>query len=128
MAAVRWTPNCSTKSVPDVIQLALTCGSYAETLQEALGKDLAFHDWQVNRVDTPDPSRDGVIVVDAESLERLRRPLRNPERIVLITRKGPELLSRAWDAGIVSVVGDTDPLSTAMLAILAARFRARKAA
>jgi tRNA pseudouridine-54 N-methylase len=97
-------------------------------LQKALGSDLAFHDWQVKRVDTPDASRDGVIVVDAESLERLRRPLRNPERVVLITRKGPDLLNRAWDAGIVSVVGDTDPLSTAMLAILAARFRARKAA
>ncbi|HYM12953.1 MAG TPA: hypothetical protein VEU62_19595, partial [Bryobacterales bacterium] len=123
-----WTSNCITKGVPDLIQLALACGSYAEMLQKALRNDLAFHDWQVKQVDTPDPSRDGVIVMDAESLERLRSPLRNPERVVLVTRKSPELLNQAWDAGIVSVVGDTDPLSTAMLAILAARFRARKAA
>jgi hypothetical protein len=54
-------------------------------------------------------------------------PIRCPERIVLVSSDDPESLAKAWDAGVNSVVYDRDPLTTAMLAVLAARLRATKA-
>ncbi len=53
-------------------------------------------------------------------------PLSNPERVVLITRKDPQLLAQAWDAGIVSVVSCEDPVNTVLLAIMAAALRVGK--
>ena len=58
---------------------------------------------------------------------RLPLPLAHPERVVLITRKDPQHLSRAWDAGIVSVVSVDDAPSTVLLAIMAAALRIPKA-
>ena len=107
-----------------MVQLALAPTPYASKLQEALLRDRAFQGCQVLPVRMPDPKKNGVIVVDA--LDRLTFPLQNPERVVLITHKDPEQLGRAWNAGIVSVVYDSEPVSTAMLAVLAARFRAAK--
>jgi hypothetical protein len=46
--------------------------------------------------------------------------------VVLITRKDPQHLSRAWDAGIVSVVSEDDPANTVLLAIMAAALRVPK--
>ena len=63
------------------------------------------------------------MVLDEEAFERLPLPLSNPERVVLITRReaqDPQLLAQAWEAGIVSVVSEEDPLSTVLLAIMAA--------
>jgi len=48
-------------------------------------------------------------VLDEAAFARLPLPLSNPERVVLITRKDPQLLAEAWDAGIVSVVSGADP-------------------
>jgi len=107
-----------------VVQLALGRESYANTLRLALLDEQAFRGWRVNRVEAPDLSQNGVIVVDAEALDRLTCPLPHPERVVLIAHKDEQHLHRAWDAGIVSMVYDHEPVSTAMLAILAARFRA----
>lgn len=109
-----------------VIQLALAQTPYAKALREAIRREQAFRGWKVLPVERPDPDKTGVIVVDAETLDRLMLPVPNPERVVLITRKDPEHLGRAWNAGIVSVVFDNEPVSTAMLAILAARFRIPK--
>ena len=50
----------------------------------------------------------------------------NPERVVLITRKDPQLLAQAWEAGIVSVVSAEDPINTVLLAIMAAALRVAK--
>ena len=47
--------------------------------------------------------------------------------MVLITRKDPQRLSRAWEAGIVSVVSVDDAPSTVLLAIMAAALRVPKA-
>ena len=43
--------------------------------------------------------------------------------MVLITRQDPQLLAQAWEAGIVSVVSQDDPMSTVLLAIMAAALR-----
>ena len=55
---------------------------------------------------------------------RLPLPLSNPERVVLITRKDPQLLAEAWDAGDrLRGVSEQDPISTVLLAIMAAALR-----
>jgi hypothetical protein len=66
--------------------------------------------------------------VDEAGFERLPLPLSHPERLVLISRPHPELLGRAWDAGIVSVVSPDDSLPTILLAIMATALRAAKPA
>jgi DNA-binding NarL/FixJ family response regulator len=108
----------------DTIQLAIANTSYATALRELLTRNAA---WRVLSVDLPDPLMEGVIVLDAPALERLPSRIGSPERVVLITRNDPGELARAWEAGIVSVVFDNDPMSTAMLAIMAARLQAAKA-
>jgi hypothetical protein len=102
------------------VQLSITDGAYAASVREALGRTCA---WHVESVERPDPSRHGVMVVDQIAFERLPLPLTNPERIVLISHKEPELLAEAWDAGIVSVVSEKDPMNTVLLAIMAAGLR-----
>ena len=79
-----------------------------------------------NRSIVPDPSQHCVLVLDETAFARLPLPLSNPERVVLITRKDPQLLAQAWDAGIVSVVSEEDPLNTVLLAIMAAALRVAK--
>ena len=104
----------------ETIQLAIRDLPYAQTLREAL---LRNGPWQVHCVDVPDPDQEGVIVLDTATLEQMKWPIDNPERVVLITRNDPGHLSEAWDAGILSVVFEKDPVSTAMLAIMSARLR-----
>jgi len=108
------------------IQLALSNSGYREALRSSLVGDRAFRDCEVEPVWTPEPSKADVLVVDSAAFDRLATPLLHPERIVLITQHNPKHLTRAWNAGIVSVIGDHEPVSTAMLAILAARYRACK--
>lgn len=105
----------------DVVQLAISNAPYASALREALERS---GNWDVRCVETPNLEAPGVVVVDSDALERLPRPLPHPERVVLVTTNEPAELSRAWDAGIVSLVFQKDPLNTALLAILAARLRA----
>jgi hypothetical protein len=104
----------------ETIQLVIGDASYATALKEMLVRDGS---WEVFCAEVPDLGRPGVIMLDAAALERLPSRVTNPERIVLIAQNDPQPLSRAWAAGIVSVVFDDDPLSTAMLAIMAARLR-----
>ncbi len=107
----------------EILQLAIADSAYAAALREMLVRNAA---WKVLTVEVPDPLQEGVIVLDAQALERLTGRLPRPERVVLITRNDPQQLARAWDSGVVSVVFDNDPLSTAMLAIMAARLRVAK--
>jgi hypothetical protein len=108
----------------EMVQLTIGDAPYASALRKMLEGSGAM---PVRCVEVPDPEREGVIVVDCAGLDRLPVPLANPERVVLITRNDSEHLSRAWNAGIRSVVFDEDPLSTAVLAILAAELRVPKA-
>ncbi|MCU1236603.1 MAG: hypothetical protein JWP63_4570 [Candidatus Solibacter sp.] len=105
------------------VQLAITDGAYAAAVHDALSHSCA---WHVESVDRPDPTRQCVLVLDQPALERLLLPLANPERIVLIVHKDRRLLAQAWEAGIVSVVSEADPIDTVLLAIMAAGLRVYK--
>ncbi len=105
------------------VQLAIADGIYAAALREALSHSCA---WHVESVSRPDPSQRCVTVIDQAALEQLPLPLSNPERIVLITQRDPRLMAEAWEAGVVSVVSEQDPVSTVLLAIMAAGLRVDK--
>jgi hypothetical protein len=107
----------------ETVQLTIADQPYAAALRDLLVRSGVP---SVCCVDVADPRRDGVIVVDSEGLDRLPSPVDKPERIVLITRNDSEYLARAWNAGIRSVVFNEDPLSTAVLAIMAAELRVPK--
>jgi hypothetical protein len=107
----------------ETVQLTITDQPYAAALRELLMRSGMQ---SVCCVEVADPRQDGVIVVDSEGLDRLPAPVYKPERIVLITRNDSEHLMRAWNAGIRSVVFNEDPLSTAVLAIMAAELRVPK--
>jgi hypothetical protein len=104
----------------ETVQVAITDASYASALRELLVRNGAF---KVLLVDRPEPEREGVMVLDAEHLELLPLPVADPERIVMIARNDPQCLTKAWEAGVTSVVFDKDPLNTAVLAIMSARLR-----
>jgi hypothetical protein len=105
------------------VQLAIADDAYAAVLREALSRSCA---WRVETVGAPDLSQPCVMVLDQLALERLPLPFANPERIVLITQKDTQLMAEAWEAGIVSVVSEKDPMSTVLLAIMAAGLRVEK--
>src|SRR5579871_1129919 len=110
------------------VQVSIANGQYAAAVQEALARSCA---WHVEPVDRPDLSLLSVMVLDEQAFDRLPLPLSHPERIVLVTHKepqAPQFLSQAWEAGIVSVVSEEDPLSTVLLAIMAAALRVAKSA
>ncbi len=107
----------------EVIQLAISDAAYAAALRQRLERS---GNWEVRCVDTPNWEAAGVVVVDAGAFERLPRPLPHPERVVLVATNEPDQLSRAWEAGIASLVYQNDPLDTALLAIMAARLRAAR--
>jgi hypothetical protein len=105
------------------VQLSLADADYAAAVREALART---GPWRLDSVKRPDPSQRCVLVLDEEAFHSLPLPLPHPERVVLITRKDPQLLAQAWDAGIVSVVSDEDPINTVLLAIMAAALRVAK--
>jgi hypothetical protein len=109
----------------ETIQLAIANGTYATTLRELLARNAG---WNALIVESPNTRAEGVIVLDTGALESLPSGLPNPERVVLITQNQPQLLARAWEAGIVSVVFENDPMDTALLAIMAARLKVGKTA
>jgi hypothetical protein len=110
-------------SMMRTVQLAMADSVYAAALRDALGRS---GPWHVEMAERPDTAFPGVLVLDESAFASLALPLENPGRVVLITRRNPQLLAEAWDAGIVSVVSAEDPVSTALLAIMAAALRAAK--
>ena len=112
--------------IMQTVQLSIADGQYGATVREALTRSCA---WHVQPVDRPDLSQHCVMVLDEQSFRQLPLPLSNPERVVLITRhdlQDPQFLGEAWEAGIVSVVSEQDPLSTVLLAIMGAALRIAK--
>ena len=105
------------------VQFALADGAYAAILREAL---VHSGPWQVVAARDPGADSQCVVVMDEDAFHGLPLPLANPERMVLITRLDPQHLSRAWEAGIVSVVSVDDAPSTVLLAIMAAALRIPK--
>lgn len=107
----------------ETIQLAIGNPRYAAALGELLARTAGS---KVVVVDRPDVKFEGVIVLDSEALDSLPGGIPNPERLVVVTRNDPRLLSKAWEAGVVSVVFENDPLNTVLLAIMAARLKTGK--
>jgi hypothetical protein len=70
-------------------------------------------------VDQPDMRIDGVVVIDENQLDNLPPCGEQPERFVVITRKGSDSLSRLWNAGIRHVVFEGDSPNTTQLVISA---------
>lgn len=105
-----------------VIELALSNPETAEEIRRQLASSA---DVTVNLVDarSADASQACVLVVDSVSIRQMRRPFTHPEKMVLIARDEPGLITSAWDDGVNSVVFDRDPLSTKVLAILSACLR-----
>lgn len=105
----------------DRIQIALSDARLAQKLRELLLHTGAL---RIDLVEAADQLDDGVIVTDAE---RLPRPsaIRKPERYVAIAPRREQALECAWNAGVKSVVYDTEPISTIVLAVMAARLHAR---
>ena len=101
------------------VQVAIGNASYRQALRDLLVRS---GNWEVLLVDDPDLRREGVIVLDPEHLRRLPGPFPCPQCIVLVARDRGQM-SRAWDAGIHSVVMEIDPLSTTILAIMSAGLR-----
>ena len=108
----------------ETIQVAIANAAYATALRELLAHNAG---WRILSVEAPDPRIEGVIVVDSQSIDGLPRAIENPQRVVLITPNEAPYLAKAWEAGIVSVVFEDDPINTAILAIMAARLRVTKA-
>ena len=106
-----------------MIQLAISEPGYLAALEKLLRRSGG---WKVVAAETPDPSLPSVMVIDDHALARLPKPLARPEVVVLITNNNPERLHDAWEAGIRSVVFFNDPVSTAVLAIMAASLRIPK--
>jgi hypothetical protein len=107
------------------VQLSIADNEFANAVREALSRSCA---WHVEAVEQPDLSRQGVMVLDEEAFARLPLPLPNPGRVVLLAHKEPQAfqLAQAWEAGIVSVVSEEDPINTVLLAIMAAGLRVEK--
>lgn len=106
------------------VQLVIADAVYAAALREALTRS---GPWQVVTVQQPDPRHQGVLVLDEDALDRMPARICHPERVVLVADQDPQHLSRAWDAGIVSVVSRTEPPNTVVLAVMAAALRVPKA-
>ncbi len=96
---------------------------YAQSLRNLLLRDGGH---RVYLVDRPDLRMDGVVVIDENRFQNVSLDS-EPERFVVITRKGTDHLSRVWDAGIRHVVFEEDSPNTAQLAIIAAELRLPRA-
>jgi len=105
------------------VQLSMADPVYGLAIREALAHSCA---WHVETVDRPDPLHQGVMVLDWRAFATLPLPLSNPERVVLIGPQEPKVLAEAWEAGIVSVVSQGDPIDTVLMAIMAAALRVDK--
>jgi hypothetical protein len=102
------------------IQLVLSDHTFAKRLKQLLAEN---GNWPVVIKDTPSFHKGGVVVLDDTVLAGLGAPPEFPERVVLVTRNEPQLLARAWEMGIRSVLYDTDAPNTVLLAVMAAYLR-----
>jgi hypothetical protein len=106
------------------VQLAIRDTDYAQSLRSLLLRD-GRH--KVHLVEKPDLKLAGVVVIDENKFECLTM-FAEPERFVLVMRKGVENLNRVWNAGIRHVVFKQDSPGTAQMAVIAAELRMPKTA
>jgi len=97
------------------VQILLQNETYARALGTLLAREGVYEVW---RVLEPDFDREGVIVADRKALERYPALIQQPERLVLIAPNDPELMRELWEHEVRNLVFESDPPSTAVLAIL----------
>ncbi len=97
------------------VQILLQNEAYARALSTLLARESIY---EVSRVAEPDFDQDGVIVADRKALERYPALIQQSERLVLIAPNDPKLMAEVWEHNVRSVVFESDPPGTAVLAIL----------
>jgi hypothetical protein len=97
------------------VQILLQRQAYARALSSLLAREGVY---EIACVSEPDLKREGVIVADRQALERYPALIQQSERLVLILPNDPDLMSTVWEHNVRSVVFESDPPSTAALAIL----------
>lgn len=110
------------------VQIIMTNRRYANELERLLVRD-GQH--RVLQVDAPDTSNGGVVVMDSVSFREFSSDQQQvdqvpPEQVVLVADHEAGLLSKAWDAGLRSVVYSDEPIQTTLLAVIAAELRLLK--
>jgi hypothetical protein len=75
---------------------------------------------EIRLVKNPDLSKDGVVVLDDMSLDKVSGLDLDGERCVVVTRKRPPEFTRLWRDGIRHIISSADPPSVAQMAVLAA--------
>jgi hypothetical protein len=107
-------------SIMQTIQLVLSDHAFARKLKQLLAEN---GNWPVVIKDAPSFHKGGVVVLDDVVFTGLVAPPDYPDRVVLVTRNEPQLLARAWEMGIRSVLYETDTPNTILLAVMAAYLR-----
>jgi len=106
------------------VQIIMANRKYATELERLLVRD-GRH--RVLQVDAPDECEAGVVVMDSGSFHEFQEAPCHPEQVVLVVGHEEGLLTKAWEAGLRSVVYDDEPIQTALLAVIAAELRLLKA-
>ncbi len=99
----------------ETVQVAMSNGLFAKQLRTELERNTG---WSVVEQQTPNLGRNGLVILDQQTLDRLVCPVSHPERIVLVTRNDPGTLDEVWAKGIRSVVFETDSPRMAALAAM----------
>ena len=102
------------------VQLLLSDTGYAQALEDLLVRE----GYAVVHAAAPDfTGGEDIVVADRAAIERFPQFLDNPAQLVLIAANDPHFLATLWEHGVRSVVFDSDPPSTTLLAILALDLR-----
>jgi len=98
------------------VQVAIQDPEYADSIRNLLSQDGAHRVY----LQMPDVRLGGVILVDAMDLGSFPSLTNDPERLVVIVRKGRDDLAKVWDAGVRHVVFHGDSAHKARIAVLGA--------
>ena len=105
------------------VQIIMANRKYATELEQLLVRD-GQH--RVVHLDAPDENESGVVVMDSDVFREFGDASCRPEQVVLVADHEEELLTKAWDPGLRSVVFRDDPIQTTLLAVIAAELRLLK--
>jgi len=107
------------------VQIIMANRGYARELERLLIRD-GKH--RVLQLESPDQNQAGVVVMDESSFNEFEKIPCQPEQVVLVAGHESSLLTRAWEAGLRSVVYNDEPIQTTLLAVIAAELRLLKQA
>jgi hypothetical protein len=105
------------------VQIIMANQQYATELERLLKRD-GQH--RVLQLDEPSSQEAGVVVMDAEAFRKHSEASLHPDQVVLVADHEESLLTKAWEAGLRSVVFRDDPIQTTLLAVIAAELRLLK--